>query len=96
MENLTLTQGTIVQFTYEHDGHTQEDNQFILAECFESNYSFQIICIKGYHSGCVEGYVENEIIKGPISFQHLKKELNRNFQKILWNSFEIIVAHSPS
>lgn len=86
----TYTQGTILQFTYKCDGHIQVDNQFILAESFDKGYSFQIICVKGYHTGCIEGYIKDEGTRGPISFNHLKNELSRNFQNLMWDSFKII------
>lgn len=81
--------GSIIKFDYKHDGIVEKDHVFILADCFETEFIFQIICIEGYHRGTIEGLIrkeEGEI--GSIKKEHLVKELNRNFINILWNTFE--------
>lgn len=87
--SIEFFKGSIVQFSHTHDGHLQENNQFILAESFEIDVSYAIICIKGYHSGCIEGY-----IKGPqnvsLSLVYLKSELENIFCEIHWDTFKVI------
>ena len=85
----TYRAGSIFKFDYEHDGIVEKNHLFFLAKTFEKGYVFEIICIKGYHAGEKEGYIKKESgIAHKISKEHLKKELNNNFIKIQWDTFE--------
>lgn len=82
-------EGSVLKFDYEHDGLVEKGHLFILANTFEEDFAFQIICIKGYHAGTLEGYIRKESNESEkISKDHLVKELNRNFIKIHWDTFE--------
>lgn len=52
--------GTIFTITYLED--IVERNSFVLAECLDNDYIFQIICISGYNSGTIFGYVDYGIL----------------------------------
>ena len=79
-------EGDIIKFDYKHDGVNEYNHLFILVKCYEDDFIFQLVCIKGYHSGTIECYIRKE--KGSvISRNHLIKELNLNFIEIDWNSF---------
>ena len=82
--------GTEIIVSIEH----QENLKLILAESHESGYIFQLICIEGYHSGQVYGYIEeqNEFSKSEVAVDKtfLEKQLRRNilgFEKIVSISF---------
>lgn len=85
-------EGTRVSFNYEHDGVIEKGHEFILAECHEQGFVFQLICIRGYHAGKLEGYIKPEpnTNGSKISEDHLVKELNRNFIEIHWDSFKVL------
>ena len=81
--------GSILKFDYGHDGIVEEGHLFILADNFEEEFILQIICIKGYHKGTIEGYIMRETENSKaVSKEHLLKELNRNFDDIKWDTFE--------
>lgn len=55
----------------------------LLVESFESDYVFQIVCISGYDSGKILGYVKkqedlSEINVDGVTREYLIKELHRN------------------
>ena len=82
--------GTIIQFDYEHDGIIEKDHLFILAQSHMVDYLFQLICIKGYHIGTIEGYIKRESDNQSVSKEHLTIELNNIFIKIYWKSFTAV------
>ncbi len=65
--------------------HTPKAECYLLAETFEPEYVFQIICITGYHTGKLVGYIKKDpLAEEPrvtgITFAHLMEEIQRNFQ----------------
>jgi hypothetical protein len=82
--------GSTFKFDYEHDGVIEKNHWFILANTYKSDFIFQLICIKGYHAGTIECYIKKESHDFEISKEHLIMELNRNFLKIHWDTFEDI------
>lgn len=55
----------------------------LLVESFESGYVFQIVCISGYDSGKILGYVKKQedlskINVDGVTREYLIKELHRN------------------
>lgn len=83
-----LNRGTIFEFN-----NGDSISRYILAESFEKGFVFQIICISGYDSGTICGYVKKDDLieeyhKG-ISYEHLTKEINRNFLNVIEKSIKI-------
>ena len=71
--------GTI--FTISYLNGSRRRDSFILAECFEKKYVFQIICISGPFSGMVFGYIENGVLQethDAITFEELVDGIKRN------------------
>lgn len=66
--------------------------EFLLAESFEEDYVFQIICTSGYDSGRIMGFVKtedevkNKNVRG-VTRQHLINELHRN---IIFNEASLV------
>lgn len=97
MEKQLFFMGAIVEF-YNSIAYHPDTEKFILAECQEEGYVFQIICISGYNSGSISGYVKTDHIskvknKKAISYKHLIQELKRNFGKI---NIETLKIHQQS
>jgi hypothetical protein len=92
MKGIVIRQGAIMKFDYEHDGVIEEGHEFVLADVYDSECIFQIICVKGYHKGNLEVYIlrEKDNISNKITYEYLVKELNRTFINILWETFLII------
>lgn len=75
-----LYKGTIIEL-FETD--SKEVENYLLAECFEDDYIFQIIRFDGYQRGSIAGYIKkensmSEMTIAGISQEHLIKELRRN------------------
>lgn len=76
-----LYRGTIIQF-YNPISYIPGLEKFILAQCFETEFEFQIISIDKYSAGSVCGYIYKDTAiegKSAITYQHLTSELKRNF-----------------
>jgi hypothetical protein len=81
-------EGSAFSFDFEHDGVIEKNHKFILKGSVDSDFIFQILCVDGFHKGTVEGYVKKEIgVENGTTKDHLKNELNRNFIKIHWDTF---------
>lgn len=80
--------GSAIKFHYEHDGVVEKNHWFLLAKSPDPDFIFQLVCIKGYHAGNVECYIKKGTEDFYISKEHLVNELNRNFIKIHWDTFE--------
>ena len=71
--------GTI--FTISYLNGSQRRDSFILAECFEKKYVFQIISISAPFSGMVFGYIEKGILQethDAITFEELVDGIKKN------------------
>ena len=85
--------GTILKF-FNPLSYNPGFEKFILAECQEFKYIFQIICISGYNSGSLSGYIKKDqnlqrINKKAISYSHLIIELKRNFGEVDLDTLKI-------
>lgn len=86
MSDKCFYRGTVLEF-FNPVSYNPGKEEFILADCNENGYLFQIICITGYMSGTICGFIkadsklelEKEVA---ISYEHLIKEIERNFGKI--------------
>lgn len=84
-----LYRGTSFEFCLQN----KESQKYMLVELYEDDFVFQIVCLTGYYAGVVEGLVINELLSAKaITIEHLKKELNRNFKDIDWNTFQLFPA----
>lgn len=68
--------------------------KFILAECHEEGFVFQVICISDYNAGTIAGYFKEELpaLKKKdkaVSKPHFINELKRNFGEIDIKTLEI-------
>lgn len=83
------------KFSFEQgDAQNQPNLEYILAECHEEDFLFQIICLSGYGSGLICGYVKNSsslLDSGhkAITKANLIDEINRNFQKVILPSIRV-------
>lgn len=89
MNSKLIGRGTTFHISYKNDGVFEEQN-CILATTHISDYLFQIVVIKGYHAGEIDGFVEYEFQKGDFkkrnfcTFQHLQNQLkHRIYSEIL-------------
>uniref|UniRef100_A0AB33IVI6 Uncharacterized protein n=2 Tax=unclassified Prevotella TaxID=2638335 RepID=A0AB33IVI6_9BACT len=79
-ENTIFYRGTIFTISYFWD--RPERDSFILAECEGKNLLFQIICISGYNSGTVLGYIKKgalSSIQRAITYEELVEGIIHNF-----------------
>jgi len=87
-----IYRGTTVKFKFNFDSPAEE--VYILAEHHDDpEYVFQLICISGYNSGTIGGYIKIESkIENvrAVTSEHLKSELIRNFLNFELESFEIL------
>lgn len=87
MNKKVLFRGTIFEFALKSDEGQNLLSRYMLVECHEVGYVFQIICLSGYKTGAIYGYIkEDPTLKGThrgISSDHLLDELRRNFLNIL-------------
>lgn len=94
MENNNLFMGTQVEF-FNPISYKPKVEKFILAECNEPGYTFQLISISGYSAGSISAYIridpicetENNLA---VTTFHLVKELKRNFGDIDESSLKIV------
>lgn len=96
MDQHFLYRGTFFEFSCTGDDR-RGLVRYILAELYEEEYVFQIICISGYYAGIINGYVKKETLVtemkvAAITLKHLKNELNNNFENIDWDSFKLFPA----
>ena len=81
MSNKFLYKGTKVEFIAKFDNKDIKLD-YLLVESFEPDFVFQLVCIDGYYSGNVSGFIKREKIVdnvGSITKKHLITELKRNF-----------------
>ena len=60
-KNKIFYRGTIFTISYFWD--REERDSFVLAECHDDGFIFQIICISGYNSGTIMGYIKIGIFR---------------------------------
>ena len=60
-KNKIFYRGTIFTIYYFWD--REERDYFVLAECQDNGFIFQIICISGYNSGTIMGYIKRGIFR---------------------------------
>jgi len=85
-----LYRGTCVSFEFYLEGTSHPNHKIMLVESFDKGFVFQIVCIKGFHSGMIEGMIREETaFQKAISVEHLKRELKRNFGEIIQNTLKI-------
>ena len=69
--------GTVFELNHE---------KYMLADCFDPKFEFQIVCISGYHAGNILGYIKKDSLLSnthqAVTKDHLLKEINRNFLDI--------------
>ena len=82
-EKITLYYyGTIFTLSYYHLDDYVKTGTFILAECYEKDYVFQIINIMGYDAGFIKGYIKKGILKDThcaITHEELIEGIKYNF-----------------
>lgn len=87
-----IYRGATVKFKFNFDSPAEE--VYVLAEYHDDpKYVFQLICISGYNSGTIGGYikVESKIENArAITMEHLKSELKRNFLNFESESTKIL------
>jgi hypothetical protein len=89
MNSMEIYRGTFFKLTYCFE---ETDTQvFILAEYNEdTDFMFQIICVTGYKSGTIQGYIKNNNnSKVCITVDELKEGIKRNFLNPEFESLEI-------
>lgn len=72
--------GTVFTISYFWD--RPERDSFVLAECQEGKFIFQIVCISGYNSGTVMGYIRNGVLSKThcaITYEELIDGIQNNF-----------------
>lgn len=83
--------GTFIKLTYKYE--FEETNEFILAECHESGYLFQIICVSGYHAGTIAGYIKEGSLAeksiAALTHKELIEGLKANFLNLKVRSIVI-------
>ena len=82
--------GTI--FTISYLNGSRRRDSFMLVECFEKKYVFQIICISGAFSGKVFGYIEKGILHKTheaLTFEELVAGIKSNFMNPDLDSLKI-------
>ncbi len=88
--NKIFYRGTI--FTISYLDNLLKQGSFILVECFEEKYVFQIICISGTFPGKVFGYIEKGILQkthDAITFEELVGGIKSNFMNPDLDSLKI-------
>lgn len=93
MDGNIYYQGTVVEFkSLSNPGLGIQT--CMLAQVHKEGWVFQIICIKGYHAGALEGLVrEDPSLKGThiaVTKEHLYSEIERNFGIIDFSTFRIL------
>lgn len=89
-EDQIYYRGTI--FTISYLGDIQERESFLLTECFEDEYVFQIICISGYGAGTVQGYIKKGVLARThraITHEELIEGIKYNFLNPDFDSLKI-------
>ena len=74
-------EGTVIILTNHYDGITERE-AFILANCHEEDYVFQIIQITGLHSGYILGYIKQGILQEShiaVTYSELIESIKFNF-----------------
>ena len=82
--------GTIFTISYFWDYYRTET--FILAQCFEEDYEFQIITITGYHAGTISGYIKKGVLKDThraITHEEFIEGIKYNFLNPDWATLKI-------
>jgi hypothetical protein len=91
--------GTIFNVCYKHDG-VMEEQQCILSNTYEEDFLFQVVVIKGYHAGQIDGFIEYQFPKNDhkkrnfCTLRHLRRQLiNRVYSNI--TVLDIVSPSSP-
>ncbi len=95
MNNKLLFSGTIFEI-YNSKAYNPSAEKFILADCHEKGFVFQVICITGYHAGALIGFIENESSdvvenKKAITYDYFILSLGKLFEEINIKTLKFIV-----
>lgn len=96
LENRKFYRGTIFTISYFWD--KKECDSFLLAECWDENYIFQIVCISGYNAGTVLGYIKKGTLSGThraITYEELIDGIKENFMNPDLESLKIEDEYKP-
>ena len=88
-ENKIFYRGTIFTISYFWD--RKERDTFVLAECQDDGFIFQIICISGYNSGTIMGYIKRGIFRTErgITYKELVEGIKENILNPDLNSLKV-------
>ena len=88
-KNKIFYRGTI--FTISYFFFFEERDSFVLAECQDDGFIFQIICISGYNSGTIMGYIKRGILRTErgITYKELVEGIKVNTLNPDLNSLKV-------
>jgi hypothetical protein len=92
MEEKLIYRGTKVILQFDQDGDNHHYT-YMLVDCHEQGFVFQIIPIDGFYAGSISGLITidpNLVDHKAISYKHLIKELKRNFMTIRTKGIQIV------
>jgi hypothetical protein len=94
MEDKLIYRGTKVILQFDQDGDNHHYT-YMLVDCHEQGFVFQIIPIDGYYAGSISGLITNDPILVDhiaVSYKHLIKEIKRNFKTIRLKDIQIVAG----
>ena len=88
-KNKIFYRGTIFTISYFWD--RRERDTFVLAECQDDDFIFQIICISGYNSGTIMGHIKRGIFRTArgITYKELVEGIKENILNPDLNSLKV-------
>jgi len=92
MEEKLIYRGTKVILQFDQDTDNRRYT-YMLVDCHEQGFVFQIVPIDGYYAGSVSGLITNDptiVDHKAVRYKHLIKELKRNFRTMHLLDIQIV------